>query len=94
MAIYYNCKSYAKFCYSYCFYFRNKIMENFPCITEHISYFTSIHGEAEAWMKTCPRRYISFLQTFSDLLLNKQKSTNKRMAHLKVIIHYAEYFST
>lgn len=52
---------------------------------EFISQFANIHREAEAWLNTCPRRYISFLQTFSMLLLNKQESINKRMAHLNVI---------
>lgn len=60
-------------------------MDEFPNIKEHISYFASIHQEAEAWMNTCPRRYLSFLQTFSVLLKNKQESINKRMAHLKVM---------
>lgn len=60
-------------------------MVEFPNINEYISYFASIHQEAETWMNTCPRRYISFVQTFSVLLLSKQESINKRMAHLKVI---------
>jgi len=50
-----------------------------------MSYFASIHQEAAAWMNTCPRRYLSFIQTFSVLLMHKQESINKRMAHLKVI---------
>ncbi|XP_060838419.1 cytoplasmic dynein 2 heavy chain 1 [Rhopalosiphum padi] len=62
---------------------KNKIIENFPNINEHMSYFASIHREAAAWMNTCPRRYLSFIQTFSILLTNKQESINKRMAHLK-----------
>lgn len=66
------------------FDFRNKIMAEFPDVKEFIPYFSSIHQEAETWMNTCPRRYISFIQTFSVLLLNKQESINKRMAHLKV----------
>lgn len=65
--------------------FRNKIIEEFPNINEHISYFANIHREAEAWMNTCPRRYLSFIQTFSVLLTDKQESINKRMAHLKVM---------
>lgn len=60
-------------------------MDKFPNINEYISNFANIHQEAENWMNTCPRRYISFIQMFSVLLLNKQESINKRMAHLKVI---------
>lgn len=60
-------------------------MDEFPNIKQHISHFISIHQEAEAWMNTCPRRYLSFIQTFSVLLKNKHESINKRMAHLKVI---------
>lgn len=60
-------------------------MDEFPNIKDHISYFVSIHLEAETWMNTCPRRYLSFIQTFSVLLTNKQESINKRMAHLKVM---------
>lgn len=53
-----------------------------------MSYFADIHQEAESWMNTCPKRYISFIQTFSVLLLSKQESINKRMAHLKVFNKY------
>lgn len=60
-------------------------MKEFPRINDHIPYFASIHQEAETWMNTCPKRYISFIQTFSVLLLNKQESINKRMAHLNVM---------
>lgn len=59
-------------------------MTEFPNINEHMSYFPNIHREAETWMNTCPRRYISFIQTFSVLLLSKKESINKRLAHLKV----------
>lgn len=70
--------------YSSNFDFRNKITTEFPEINEYISYFASIHREAKTWMNTCPRRYITFIQTFSVLLLNKQIAINKRMAHLNV----------
>jgi len=67
------------------FFSRNKITTEFPNISEYVPYFASIHREAEGRMNTCPRRYISFLQSFSVLLLNKQQSINKRMAHLNVM---------
>jgi len=70
------------------FNFRNKIIVEFPNINEHILYFVNIHREVETWMNTCPRRYISFIQTFSVLLLNKQQSINKRLSYLKVIYIY------
>lgn len=60
-------------------------MIEFPNINEHISHFANIHREAETWMNTCPKRYISFIQTFSVLLLNNQESINKRLSHLKVM---------
>lgn len=64
--------------------FRNKITAEFPDVVDYVPYFAGIHREAGAWMSPCPKRYISFIQTFNVLLVNKQESINKRMAHLNV----------
>ncbi|XP_050420010.1 cytoplasmic dynein 2 heavy chain 1 [Adelges cooleyi] len=62
---------------------KNKLLEEFPKLNEYVLKFPDIHRDAEDWMNTCPKRYISFIQTFSALLRDKHEFINKRLSHLK-----------